>query len=465
MNKKPISKALKTFYGVGDFGFALMAAVEMYAFMFFMTNIAMFPIGLATTIAVITSSIDAILSPVYGAIINGMKAMRWGRYRSWLVIAPIPVTIFYALTFTKIGPDNLAAFIIIVGFVVSHVIWNIAWVANVALINVLSSTPEETGLLSSRRQTYTSLSNLFTSYTSIPLAILLGTLTKNPIFGFTLVAALMSILFGIGYYAHFVMTKGYEAEGEELKAMEAQGSQHEEKASLGVMMKNLFQNPHLLFLMLSDFFKFLPIFILFAAIAYQYTYVIQNMAMLSLHILIGSVGSIIGSYTANLFFKKFTVRNASLISLALSALAFGGARVFAYDLIPFIAFMAVGMFMSGVYGAGFVAMYADTCVYGEWKTGQNTAAFNMGLMNFPLKMAIIARSSLMGAILIKIGFDAAVPAAEVSTVVQEGIANIITLIPAISFAISFVVLLFGYRLTNSKLEELRKDMEARKLAA
>ncbi|QSX08240.1 MFS transporter [Alkalibacter rhizosphaerae] len=465
MNKKPLSKALKTFYGVGDFGFSLMAAVEMYAFMYFLTNVAMFPVALATTIAVVTSAIDAALSPIYGAIINGVKAMKWGRYRSWLVVAPIPVIIFYALTFTKIGPDNIAAAIIIVGFVVSHVIWNIAWVANVALINLLSTTPEETGLLSSRRQTYTSMSNLFTSYTSLPLAIWLGVVTNNPILGFTLVAGGMAMLMGIGYYVHFVLTKGYEPEGEELKAIEAQSAQNKDKVGLKVLLSNLFQNKHLMFLLLADFFKFLPMFIVFATIAYQYTYVIQNVAMMPVHILIGSVGSILGSYFASFFFKRFSTKNAVLVSLLIAAVSFAGARVFAYEMIPFMALMALGMFTSGIYGAGFVAMYADTVVYGEWKTGKNTAAFNMGLMNFPLKMAIIARSSLLGAILLKIGFDAAVPAEAVSSAVREGIANIITVVPAISFALSFLIILFGYRLTNSTLFDLRKDIEERKQQA
>lgn len=465
MEKKPLSKALRTFYGVGDFGFALMAAVEMYAFMFFMTNIALFPLALATTVAVVTSSIDAVLSPVYGAIINGVRAMRWGRYRSWLVVAPIPVIIFYALTFTKIGPDNVAAAIIVVGFVVSHIIWNIAWVANVSLINLVSSTPQETGLLASRRQTYTSLSNLVTSYTSIPLAIWLGTMTNNSILGFTLVAALMAALMGIGYYAHFVMTKGYEPEGEELKALEASGEAHKDKASLKEMLRNLFQNPHLIFLLIADFFKFLPIFIIFATIAYHYTYVIKNMAMLPVHILVGSIGSISGAYLSSFLFSKFTTRRTALASLVLAAAAFGCARLFAFDVVPFIAFMAVGMFTSGIWGAGFVAMYSDTVVYGEWKTGKNTTAFNMGLMNFPLKMAIIARSSLLGAMLIKIGFDASVAPENVSLTVQEGIANFFTLVPAISFTISFFVLFFGYRLTNDKVTKMREEIAARKTSA
>lgn len=38
--KKPLSDAIKKFYGIGDFGFSLMTQVELYFFMFFLTNVA-----------------------------------------------------------------------------------------------------------------------------------------------------------------------------------------------------------------------------------------------------------------------------------------------------------------------------------------------------------------------------------------------------------------------------------------
>ena len=40
--RKGISKALRYFYGVGDFGFTLMTNVESYYFQGFLTNLAMF---------------------------------------------------------------------------------------------------------------------------------------------------------------------------------------------------------------------------------------------------------------------------------------------------------------------------------------------------------------------------------------------------------------------------------------
>ena len=81
-NKKPLSKALKLFYGVGDCGFTLMSNVESYFFNFFLTNLASFDLGIVTAITTISSTVDACLSWIYGAILNSIKPKKWGRYRS-----------------------------------------------------------------------------------------------------------------------------------------------------------------------------------------------------------------------------------------------------------------------------------------------------------------------------------------------------------------------------------------------
>lgn len=60
--KKPLSKTLKRFYGVGDFGFCMMTAAELSLFMLFLTDVAKFPLGIVAAITTITGAVDAIIS-------------------------------------------------------------------------------------------------------------------------------------------------------------------------------------------------------------------------------------------------------------------------------------------------------------------------------------------------------------------------------------------------------------------
>ena len=102
-SQKGLSKMLKRFYGVGDCGFTLMSNIESYYFSFFLTNLAQFSLPMVTLITTISSTVDAALSWIYGAILNSIKPLKWGRYRSWLVVIPWLVPFLYAFQVVKIG--------------------------------------------------------------------------------------------------------------------------------------------------------------------------------------------------------------------------------------------------------------------------------------------------------------------------------------------------------------------------
>lgn len=111
---KPLSKPLKIFYGVGDFGFNMMNSVENYYFVFFLTNCAMLDPVLAGIVSTVGSIIDAIVGWLWGAIINTIKPMRWGRYRSWLLIMPWIVPILFGLDYFRFS-DNPAITALLLG--------------------------------------------------------------------------------------------------------------------------------------------------------------------------------------------------------------------------------------------------------------------------------------------------------------------------------------------------------------
>ena len=86
--KKGLTNALKYFFGVGDAGFVLMSNIETFYFMTFLTDLAGFAAGVAGVINSVFTIVDACLSWLYGGIINGTKAKKCGRYRSWLIMVP-----------------------------------------------------------------------------------------------------------------------------------------------------------------------------------------------------------------------------------------------------------------------------------------------------------------------------------------------------------------------------------------
>ena len=122
---KKLSFSLKYLFGVGDAGFKLMSNIETFYFTYFLTNVAQFATGIVAVIGSIVSVVDLCLSWIYGGILNSTKAMKWGRYRSWLIVLPWLVPILFAFQFIKIS-DNvvLSAFVIVAAGILSHVVWN-----------------------------------------------------------------------------------------------------------------------------------------------------------------------------------------------------------------------------------------------------------------------------------------------------------------------------------------------------
>jgi GPH family glycoside/pentoside/hexuronide:cation symporter len=459
--KKPLSKGIKTFYGLGDMGFSLMTSVELFFFVFFLTNVAKFSLPMVALIGSITSIVDAILSPFYGAIISGVKPMRWGRNRSWMLIAPPLVIPLYMLQYTRISSSEvIAAVVVCLGFILSHIIWNIAWVANVSMIPAMANTPEERGMLSSRRATWTALAGVFFSYIGQPTALYIGEVTGNPALGYTLLAGIMATLMFLGYMVVFKLTKGYEPTGAE--EAELASSSTKARVTFGGMLKNFYQNPPLIGLLLGDFFRFVGFFIITASAAFYFNYVAQNMALFPLYLLISSLAGVVGAAMSSKLIQKLSSRITTMVCLVIAGIALIIGNFVALSVPMFFVFATLARLFLGACGASFVAMYADVSIYGEWKTGENATPFVMGLMNLSLKTAIISRGTVIPLVLSLAGFNAALDPAQATEAVKQAVLTVNMLVPGVTAIISAIILLIGYKLTRERVAEMQIEIDSRK---
>jgi len=105
------------------------------------------------------------------------------------------------------------------------------------------------------------------------------------------------------------------------------------------------------------------------------------------------------------------------------------------------------------------ALFADTVIYGEWKTGKNIRAFTRALLNFPIKLGILDRSAVVTLGLMAIGFVAnSVPGPGVI----DGISYIMTLSPAASCLIAALVFYYGYRIEDRQVLRMQDEITAGK---
>ena len=462
--RKGLSTALKYFYGVGDFGFTLMSNVESYYFTRFLTNMAKFSPFLAGLISTITTAVDACLSWIYGAVINSVKPQKWGRYRSWLIMLPWIVPFLYAFQFIRVGGEVISAIVIILAFVSSHICWNFPYVANVSMISVAGKTPDERSQLSSTRGFWANLSKVAFSYI-FPLLATLGVSILGEVNQYGAVAFILGAIMAALYYAHFKMFEGYEtvdpAELEKAKA--AQKAKSADRTGGKDLVRALLQNPPLIALLLADIAKFLFNFVVAGSAAYYFLYIAQNEKLTPTYILITNIFCVFGSYAAKSFAKKFSSRNTAIGMFFIMAVVLVICNFMYTNVFMVIGLMALAQFGYGVAYSLTPALYADTIIYSEWKTGKNATGWISGLQNVPLKLGVLARGIVVPACLAVANFDAdKVDMANIPLDLQKAICLAFMIVPAVALVVAGLLLLFGFRLTKEKVVQYQDEIAARK---
>ena len=457
-SKKPLSKALKLFYGVGDCGFTLMSNVESYFFNFFLTNLASFDLGIVTAITTISSTVDACLSWIYGAILNSIKPKKWGRYRSWLVLLPWIVPFLYAFQFIKIGNGIVSAVIVTVAAIASHVVWNFPYVANVSMISVAGATPDDRAQLSSTRAAWANFSKIIFSYVGVPLAsVFAGIVGETNQYG--AVAFVLAWVMVVLYFAHFKMFDGYE----EVSTEDVQETKKDTTKTSGMdLVRALLQNPPLIALMISDLSKWAFNFIVSGIAMYYFTYVAKDAGLLTTYILISNIFCVVGSYLAKSVAKKFSTRTGTIGTFILMAAVMIAAN-FLYTNVWLVVFlMSLAQLGYGIAYACTPALYSDTIIYSEWKTGKNATGWISGLQNVPLKVGVMLRGISISACLAIAHFTPGMDASQATVELQKGICLGFMIIPACALLLSAVILLFGFKITREKVEQYRAEIDARR---
>ena len=461
--KKKLSFALQYLFGVGDAGFVLMSNVETFYFMRFLTTLANFTAPVAALINSVFSIIDAVLSWIYGAIINGTKAKKWGRYRSWLILTPWIVPFLFACQFIRFSDNvTLSAIIIIVAAVVSHIVWNLGYVSNSALVAVVGKTPEDKATLASSRATWNNIGSLAFSYLGLPFAAVLAGIVgeKNQ---FAALAFVLGIVMVLTYFAHFKMTEGYE----EVETEQTVKLTKKNNMKFSEMLKALGKNPHLIWLILADLAKWSVNFVVKASAVYYFVDALNGRKDLqAVYVLTTALGAMVGAYVMRYLAKKLSSRTTMIISyigmavfLFLVFLCYNTAALV-------IVFITLAFFFYGIALASAPALYADAVTYSTWKDGKDASGWIMGLQNVPLKIAIFLRGVIIGAVLTSISYDTVVKPAlaageTLSAHVRQALTIPFGLVPAIFCAVGTLLLLFGFRITRDKVEQYQKEIDAR----
>ena len=449
-------KKARRLFGLGDFGFPSMTNVESQFWTFFMTDVAMVPLGLMATIQTITGIIEMIASPLYGVVISATKAGKFGRYSTWMIVCPPFIVGTYLFQwFALSGSGTINGLIIAIGYTISHLLWNAIWVANVSLLPILASNADERVKLSSKRFVFNYAARVCASFYLVPMVTLFTGLVGVKL-AYACVALFAGILMLIGY-----TIVGKAASHVEL-AMEDTTPKEGKREIWGPMLKAFVGNPHLIALIVVDAARNVGSFVIGSFNMYYFTYVVGSMDFFSTNMFIGTVCGLCGAYIARFAIKFMTNRTACIVTALLSATALALIMFLGKNLIIYIICTGAYQALTAAFQALLVPLYSETCTFAEWKTGVDNSGVIMGMQQLGVKLGAVFKGVAVSISLSAAGYVAGM---ETTPELQAGILRGYFLFPGTAFIIGALALIFFYKLTPKKVEEMQKEIEQRKLSA
>lgn len=455
--QKRVSNLFANIHGLGDFGFQLMVNMELIFFMAFLTDAVKFSPQTAGLIGSVTGFFDLAWVFVAGALVQKFH-FKWGKLRSWLLLTPVFIWAFFIFQFWGFsGNTSTASFLICMGFIGSHLLWNCCYTAHIAMISGYTDDIQQRTLMSSRRMVYQALGKILFSLVAVKLVAAFSASTGGGAQSYTYTAMILTLVMIVGYFTIFVFSKPYESAKAKDGASDAAAAKAE-KTPLLKSIANALTNSQLLILMITDFGRCFAFYLVTSMTAYYFRVVIGNPAAMTNYLLLINIAAAVFAFVAPVIAKAIGKKNTYFLGMAgyaagLLLVYFVGTSLTSFTVLMLLA----SGFIQLSFSMG-TAMFADTVVFGEWKTGVNARGFIMGLYSAPIKLGVLTRAAFMGAMLAAMKY---VPDAVTPDMVN-GIRGLISIYPALAVLACAVFGYIFYRLTDKRVKELSDEITTRK---
>lgn len=424
--------------------------------LYFFTDIFLVPMAAVPVIMGVARVWDMINDPIMGILIDRSKIGKHGRMRKYFFYFAIPMGLLTALLFFAPNLSNTAK---IVYAVATYFVFDTLYtVVDIPLWSLISaSTPN-----SNERAKTLSLVVLFGSIGSvIPMLVVpmfasaMG--EKNGYFTFAVIAGVF------GMTALFCV---YRNGRERLKPVQ------EEKVPVKTVIKIAFKNTPMLLTLLASILSCTRYLLQISAV-YVASYNIKSdmtpeTVQIILVVFVG-VGMAIGMILCPILYTRFGYKKVYIAFGIIGAVVLGAAYFVGYESLGrILPFLLIGGIPLGVFSSITYPMVGDSLDYLEWKTGQRFEGFCFSIHSTMTKFNNAFAAIAVSAFLVIIGFQQPVRDAAGIAVKQvqsaatlDGIYALVSLLPAIGFALAIIPMCF-YKYTGKRKEKILAELEERR---
>lgn len=445
---KPFGFKDKIGYMFGDFGNDLTFLLSSSFLLKFYTDVMDVDAYVVGIIMMIARFVDAFTDVAMGRICDKSKMTSAGKFKPWIrrMCGPVAIVSFLMYQSSLSGLPKPAK---IAYLFITYILWGSVFYTSInipygSMASAISENPDDRQSLSTFRTMGGVLAGAIIMAV-VPLIIYNKVNGNEVISGakFTLVAGICSVLAIICYLLcyHFTTERVRpEISQEQLK-----------KNNIGKMLSNAFKNRALISIIVATIFMLISQLTIQQMANYVFPNYYGNAKIQSLSVVMMGGGMIIAAVIAKPLAKKFGKAEISVASNMVAGIVcfllyfIRPQNVWVYVALQFLCWFGLGIFSMVVW-----ALITDVIDYSEIKNGIREDGSVYALYSFARKLGQALTSGLSGALLSMIGYK---KSTAFDKNVVEGIFDISTLLPAVSFILLALILWFWYPLKKKLVDE------------
>ncbi len=389
-----ISVKEKLAYGCGDFANGLIFNAVTIYLMFFYTEKLGLSAASASLLLLLARFWDALIDPIMGVIADRTHS-RFGRYRPYLLFAPVPLAIVAVLTY--LVPDTTSSIKLVWAYLTYFLLMACYTAVNIpyaALPAVMSSDPVTRIELTSYRMSGSFISGIIVNMSLFPLIEWFTDNIEQNTNAYAMGIAVIALISLAGFWLCF-------------SGVRERVAAHPKPVALKENFQAVLKTPAWWFLLALGLTMFsFNIFIYYSGL-YYLKYIVGDESLAPVFFTAGTMGMLSGSL-ANLVLvkhvnKRHIARTACMLSAIASMLLFFSGENAGVTLYV-LAFLS--LFSVGVCAPVLWALVTDTADAIELHQQKHVAALTSSALSFSMKAGMGIGGALVGIILTMSGFEA-----------------------------------------------------------
>lgn len=442
INNEKIGFFEKAAFAMANLGNIPVTTIVSSFLLIFYTNVVGLDPAACATLFLITRVVDAVNDPFVGFLIDRFPQTRYGKFRVTLIIGSVLCALNYLLLwFGPLWSPICKLGIAYISYLLLGVLFPVMDISLNSLLPVMTLDMKERNALSTIKGAFYMIGGIAVG---ILAPIIIGDASEADgyvrlIIGAVIIVMSFSVIGAIG-------------------VKERVRSDNTQSYQIRDLFKIITLKP-VLVIFISTLLYTAGTNMINAVNAYYFTYVINDLEIMSIASLLTMVFMFPGLFISSAVSGKKGKKNAYIAGLLMSALA-PMIRLFDVDNVAIIMISAAATAVgTGVLMGQMYSIQADNTDYVEIATGQRAEGAVASLNSFSSKFAMGIGGSLPGYMMALANFDAN------QSVQPEGVNQVIiafsTYIPGICTVIAALIVAFCYPLTKEKLAQQVEEIKKR----